>query len=137
MDVGEATLGLGAAYRGIFPGRDEAEIASLIAETPPADLAYLPFAPFYGQNTPSCPCTSKKRMPTPCRPTRPSPFPGAASVSRERPSSISAISASMCSFRASRGTRMGVQRYGLRSRPARARSVVGRGNFFLASQEEA
>ena len=35
MDVGEATLGLGAAYRGIFPGRDEAEIASLIAETPP------------------------------------------------------------------------------------------------------
>ena len=50
MDVGEATLGLGAAYRGIFPGRDEAEIASLIAETAPSDLEYLPFAPFYGRN---------------------------------------------------------------------------------------
>jgi hypothetical protein len=50
MDVGEASLGFGAAYRGIFPGRDETEIASLVAETPPSDLEYLPFAPFYGRD---------------------------------------------------------------------------------------
>ncbi len=49
VDVGEASLELGAAYRGIFPGRDENEIA-LLATTSPTDLANLPFAPFYGRN---------------------------------------------------------------------------------------
>jgi len=50
VDIGQASFELGVAYRGIFPGRDENEIARLIAQTPPAELAYLPFAPFYGSN---------------------------------------------------------------------------------------
>ena len=50
MDIGQASLDLGLAYRGIFPGRDETEIASLIAQTPAAALANVPFAPFYGSN---------------------------------------------------------------------------------------
>ena len=50
MNIGEASLNVGAAYRGIFPGRSEKEIADLVAQTSPADLAVLPFAPFFGQN---------------------------------------------------------------------------------------
>jgi hypothetical protein len=50
LDPGRSSLELGAAYRGIFPGRDEEGIADLLASSSPNDLACLPFAPYYGRH---------------------------------------------------------------------------------------
>ncbi len=48
--VGDGSLELAAAYRGLFPGRDEDGIAALFLGPDPEDLSYLPFAPFYGRH---------------------------------------------------------------------------------------
>ncbi len=49
VGIGQASLELGAAYRGIFPGRSEAEITELLATDTPDELAILPFAPYFGK----------------------------------------------------------------------------------------
>ncbi|MGO8695043.1 MAG: hypothetical protein ACLQMF_15385 [Rectinemataceae bacterium] len=50
VEIGQVSLELGAAYRGIYPGRSEEQMASLIAETRAAGLPVDPFAPFYGRH---------------------------------------------------------------------------------------
>lgn len=49
MGIGQTSLDLGVAYRGIFPGRNESEIAELLATSTPDELSNLPFAPYYGR----------------------------------------------------------------------------------------
>lgn len=50
LDVGQTSIELGAAYRGIFPGRSAGEVAALAAQTAVSGPPALPFAPFYGRN---------------------------------------------------------------------------------------
>jgi hypothetical protein len=50
VDIGGLGLELGAAYRGIYPGRSEAEMGDLVAAAPAAGLPPNPFAPFYGRH---------------------------------------------------------------------------------------
>ncbi|HUW42374.1 MAG TPA: hypothetical protein VMV90_15310 [Rectinemataceae bacterium] len=49
-ELGELSLQLGAAYRGIYPGRDQGEVASLVAASAYSGLPPDPFAPFYGRH---------------------------------------------------------------------------------------
>jgi hypothetical protein len=50
IGIGPLSLELGAAYRGIYPGRDDAGIASLLADLPASGIPADPFAPFYGRD---------------------------------------------------------------------------------------
>jgi hypothetical protein len=50
LGIGDGSLEIAAAYRGVFPGRGEDGIAALFLGPDPEDPRYLPFAPFYGRH---------------------------------------------------------------------------------------